>query len=317
MLKTKDEAVTRSGVGVIVGRFQVSELTQGHKELIDSVFNRHQKVICVIGLSPLRTTKNNPLDFESRRKMLNEQYSNLHVIYLNDNPSDKEWSKKLDNLISNNIPPETSSVYLYGSRDSFIKSYFGRFETKELIQSSYISGSNVRKDLAYASEDSASFRRGVIYATQNQYDTAFPAVDVAIMHNNGSQLNVLLGKKDNEKRYCFIGGFSDPRISYPNGNFFEENAKREAKEETGLDIDNLEYIDNFLVDDWRYRNEKSKIVSILFKANYTTGTPEPNDDISELKWFNIRNFINSDFMENNLINTHHPLMKALMKSVAI
>jgi hypothetical protein len=54
MLRTKDEIVEREGVGVIVGRFQVSELTEGHRTLFNTVIERHLKTVCVIGLSPLR-----------------------------------------------------------------------------------------------------------------------------------------------------------------------------------------------------------------------------------------------------------------------
>ena len=138
MLKTAAENHTIDGVGVIVGRFQVSELTEGHKELIQSVIDRHKHTVCVVGLSQIKATKNNPLDFESRRKMLHEEFPDLTIVYIKDTKDDKQWSKNLDEVISTHVPP-TSKVSLYGSRDSFISYYTGKYDTIELIQESYVS----------------------------------------------------------------------------------------------------------------------------------------------------------------------------------
>jgi bifunctional NMN adenylyltransferase/nudix hydrolase len=59
-------------VGVIVGRFQVPELHDAHKDLIETVCDKHDKVIIFLGLSPLMVTRENPLDFESRKQMILE-----------------------------------------------------------------------------------------------------------------------------------------------------------------------------------------------------------------------------------------------------
>ena len=53
-------------VGVIVGRFQVNELHAAHRELIDTVIGNHKKVLIFLGLSPVRVTRHNPLDFTSK-----------------------------------------------------------------------------------------------------------------------------------------------------------------------------------------------------------------------------------------------------------
>jgi bifunctional NMN adenylyltransferase/nudix hydrolase len=314
MLKSKDEIVERDGVGVIVGRFQVSELTEGHRMLFDSVIARHLKTVCVIGLSPLRATKQNPLDFEARRRMLSEEYPDLHIVYAGDQPEDDAWSRKLDRTISSAVPPE-SVVTLYGSRDSFIKYYSGRYNTKELEQESFTSGSRDRTNVAHAAVNGKDFRKGVIWATQNQYDTAFTAVDAAILRpsidSGGTQ--ILLGRKENETKYRFIGGFIDPRFDTGAGDFMEQNAKREVQEETGIETDDYKYIGSFIVDDWRYRSEKSKIASMFFKCTYVFGTPKPDDDIHELRWFNLHHFTNEDFLADNLVETHNALMRRLLE----
>jgi bifunctional NMN adenylyltransferase/nudix hydrolase len=64
-----------------------------------------------------------------------------------------------------------------------------------------------------------------------------------------------------------------------------------------------------LVDDWRYKGERNKIVTSLFTASYIFGNPQPDDDISELRWFNI----SSDIM-NEIVEEHKPLMAVLLKN---
>lgn len=57
-------------IGVIVGRFQVNELHPGHLELINDVTARHKRMIVFLGVAPVLVTRNNPLDFITRKEML-------------------------------------------------------------------------------------------------------------------------------------------------------------------------------------------------------------------------------------------------------
>lgn len=69
-----------------------------------------------------------------------------------------------------------------------------------------------------------------------------------------------------------------------------ETAKREAKEEAGLDIDNFELIS--VADEMRYINSDDKhYVNIGIKGEYKGGEPkilEP-DKCKEWKWFSLDN----------------------------
>lgn len=320
MLKTMEEVVEKKDVGVLVGRFQVSSLTKGHCDLFDSVINRHQKVLCIIGLSAIKATKSNPLDFEARRRMIQELYPNIQIFYIKDHPSNDIWSRNLDTLISEHLPPGVK-VTLYGSRDSFISYYKGRFITKELQQESYTSGTKDRTNISFTAGDSEDFRKGVIWATQNQYDTAFCTVDIAIINKDviGGGPQILLGRKENESKYRFIGGFIDPHCGENNlgDDVFQSNARREAYEETGhgIEIGNMEYVGSYFVDDWRYRSEKSKIITTLYYSFFLWGRPVPSDDIYELKWFPLGHFINEFYMSDNLEPVHHKLMSELLKKM--
>jgi nicotinamide mononucleotide adenylyltransferase len=55
-------------VGVLIGRFQVPELTEGHKKIIDYVQEHHSQVVILLGRPDgVRSTKRNPFDHPTRR----------------------------------------------------------------------------------------------------------------------------------------------------------------------------------------------------------------------------------------------------------
>lgn len=262
--------------GVIIGRFQVAELHDGHRQLIDQVMARHRKVVVLLGISPLANSINNPLDFESRKQMLCEAYPSLTVLYVKDVNDDALWSKNVDAVITDVLTP-TKTALLYGSRDSFIKHYSGRFNTYELPTHHVKSGTELRELIGQAPRASADFRAGVIWASRNRWPTSFQTVDVAIFNKDYTQM--LLGQKANEPGWRLIGGFADP-----NSPSLEDDARREVMEETGIKIDSVDYVGSYQIDDWRYSNEPDCIKTALFIAT-TDETGEAADDIARVCWF--------------------------------
>jgi len=246
--------------------------------------------------------------------MLHEEFPDLTIVYIKDTKNDKQWSKNLDEVISTHVPP-TSKITLYGSRDSFISYYTGKYNTMELIQESYVSGTEDRINNSYSVSDSKDFRKGVIWATQNQYDSCFPTVDIAIVDrdriaNKGCD-RLLLARKSYETKYRFVGGFVEPNNVISPNNYLEQAARRELSEETHLETSKFDYVGSFLVDDWRYKAETSKIVTTLFKTNYVFGRPTPDDDIVELKWFNLEK---DSKLFDNIVDEHKPLLNEFLRS---
>lgn len=265
--------------GVIVGRFQVAELHPGHRDLIDRVCDRHRKVVILLGVSPVANTANNPLDFESRKSMILQVYPQVTVLYVKDTHDDALWTKAVDGIIGDILTP-TQSALLYGSRDSFIKHYEGRWPTYELP--AYVpeqSGTAIRAEIGRESRNSLDWRAGVIWASRNRYPTVFTTVDIAVFRPNYEQ--VLLGHKPGEEGWRFIGGFTDPS-SYD----FETDAQREVMEETGIHLRNLIFLRSFKVDDWRYAGEVDCIKTLLFAAT-TKEEAVAADDIDSVRWFSI------------------------------
>lgn len=283
-------------IGVIIGRFQVHELHHAHLTLIESVQKRHKRVILFLGISPVLCTRNNPLDYETRVRMIREKFPEISIMPMKDRNNDFIWSTEIDLRIKEVFP--MGSVVLYGGRDSFISHYKGKFDTLELEQEVFVSGTEVRKSVSEEIRSDVNFRAGVIYASHNQYPKVFPTVDIVVIKDN----KFILGRKPGESKYRFVGGFVDP-----SDNSFEEAAKREMQEELGkIEVSDMEYISSRKIDDWRYRKEIDSITTTFFVCTYLYGSIKPADDIEEARWFNIEDFVMSpeesykDWKCNNL-----------------
>lgn len=288
----------KSDIGVIIGRFQVPRLHEGHTQLIDTVISSHKRVIVVLGVAHSKCSFNNPYDLGCRKTMFGEQYPELTILYIKNMQSDKAWSRKLDELIEDEVAPG-STVTLYGSRDSFIKAYHGRYSTVELRQKSFVSGTAERKALAHSGNKNYDFRRGLGFGVANQYPGPEMTIDVAIIDESKHQ--ILLGRKKDEEGWRIIGGFVQ------NEETMEDCVIREAKEETGLELSYPKYVKSYVSTDWRKAGERDKILTALFTATIVKGTPEPDDDIHELQWFDL----NEDLLKT-VISNHKEMVEEVL-----
>lgn len=286
--------IKTTDIGVIVGRFQTNDLHEGHREIIQQVIDNHDKVIILLGISQAINTKRNPLDFITRKAMIEETFPSgiSAILPLLDKYSDLVWSKQIDNKVREVFP--SGSVTLYGSRDSCLFYYLGEFKTIELKPTVYSSATSIREKIAKKTIRSSDFRAGVIYSVYSSYPTVFPTVDLIITKGD----DILLGMKEEENKWRFIGGFVDT-----NDESLEAAAKREGFEETGLELANFTYLGSLKINDWRYKNIPDKnIMTSLFKCDFIFGTPTPQDDIYNLKWVNINDLINN--YQNILVGGH-------------
>jgi bifunctional NMN adenylyltransferase/nudix hydrolase len=293
-------------VGVIVGRFQVPGLHSSHLELLEYVASKHEKVVLLLGVSPVLGSKRNPLDFVTRKVMIEKSIVGKKIsaiLPLCDRSSDEVWSKELDEKVLEVFP--LGSKVIYGARDSFIPHYTGKFDTCELSTNRLESGTQYREGAASCVLASKEFRAGAIYATYNTYPTAYPVIDALILNENNE---IILGRKPNETKWRFIGGFVDPTDSS-----LEMAVKREVSEETGVEVGELAYLTSTLLDDWRYRSEPDRaVISSVFVCKYIYGDLTPMDDIVALEWIDL------DSLHENLgllISGHREIFERQFKNI--
>ena len=126
-------------IGVVVGRFQVANLTEGHKLLIKKAKKNFDKVIIVIGITKDgKLTSHDPLPYKARKKMveefLDEQYKEWRenedfiISKIRDVGNYPVWVENLDCLIDalllvSGLKENTKNVIIYGSRKSVAEKY--------------------------------------------------------------------------------------------------------------------------------------------------------------------------------------------------
>lgn len=289
--------MAKTTIGVVVGRFQVPVLSQGHKDLLNSVMEMSDRLVILLGVSTLDgRTRENPLTF-SQRAPLFDEYPGTTILPIFNQVDDKTWSKSLDSLISDLFADST--ITLFGGRDSFASAYSGKFPVKTLAfsASAAIEGRQIRSAIKEARDQ--GFLRGQIYSLSYQYPKTYPTVDIAVIRDT----KLLLIQRTDTSQWTLPGGFVDPTDSS-----LEAAAKRELSEEMGLTgSGRAEYVGSTLIDDWRYRGTRDKIMTSLFVINYTFGSPTPNPlEVQDYKWVKVLEAL-------KIIAPHHdPLIRLLI-----
>jgi bifunctional NMN adenylyltransferase/nudix hydrolase len=291
-------------VGVIIGRFQVPSLHDGHREVLDFVQSRHNKVLVVLGMTGHeQSTQNNPLDHIARKYMLEEEYPDFEYFYIQDQPSDHNWSHFLDRIVKGHLTASQGAI-LYGSRDSFLPHYDGRYKTMELETDNPISGTEIRREVKRSRpKNSKQWREGVVYGAFDRFPVNYVTVDIGILNEDGTE--ILLGQKENEDLWRLPGGFTD--ATSPS---LEHDAAREAREETRLEVGSPEYVGSFRINDWRYRSEVDKIMTTLFITKKMFGTAQGDDDLPTVRWFKLEDLTGEGI--NIVMPGHRKLVEAIL-----
>ncbi|MCW3462549.1 NUDIX domain-containing protein [Chitinophaga nivalis] len=293
--------------GVIIARFQTPSLHEGHLEIIRQVQQKHNRVLIILGVSPVRGSRKNPLDFYTRERMIKQLFPEIIVLPLSDQKSDQVWSQKLDELLHTNFPHET--FVLYGSRDSFMDTYSGRYTTASLAPVKDYNATALREAVSDKVFDTEEFRAGIIYNTYNLFPAVYATVDIALFRNDKQEL--LLGRKPNETAWRLPGGFSDPTDDN-----YEAAAARELQEECGaVTTGPMTYVTSLRVNDWRYRTETNKIITTLFSTDLLEGTPAAGDDLADIQWITVKD-IPELIRQGNIVDTHIPLLEKLSEKYA-
>jgi bifunctional NMN adenylyltransferase/nudix hydrolase len=297
-------------LGVVLGRFQLPDLHDGHKYLLNWGLDKYDVVIVALGTSSVLDSIRNPLDFETRCSMIDSYYKSfgatryMGCVKVMDQKLDDVWSIKLDEAIKKHFGPmfkAFNQIDLIGGKDNSLSYYSGSFSKVEIpvhVDHAHINATDIRNNIK-EHIDSTDFRKGIIYQINSEYPKVYATVDIAIFNETRDQ--ILLGRKPNETLFRFPGGFSDPTDES-----FEQAAKREAREEvSNIELGDFKYLGSMRIDDWRYRKEKNKIITSFFETKYLWGAPKASDDLAEVKWFKLTD------LKDNLVQEHVKLLKFL------
>lgn len=263
-------------VGIVVGRFQVSDLHSGHLALLTKANEENERLVVFLGISRSPPSEREPLDFRTREIMIHESFPSATVMPLIDNESNLSWSRMIDNL-THSAFPETEGT-IYGGRDSCLDFYLGNFEKKTIENIDLGSGTESRELDSRIYSYTPEFRHGSIHAINRLGDRSIMATDVALIRDD----TVLLGRKDGETLWRFPGG----KLDITDGSL-EGCSRRELQEEAGIFAEHMQYVASFRVNDWRFTmNPNVKIFTALYVAReMTQQTPKAGDDLVEVRWF--------------------------------
>lgn len=159
-------------VNVIVARFQVPELTEGHWHLINTTRDARPsaKLVIVLGTTE-RPNKRNPLTYEMRRDMVQDHvYVDLVLPHADCPGNDAQWSWNLDHLLR--LVFLGADIELYCGNDGFWPHYEGGFKVNRIADhTDFLRGTSVREEIGKTTLNCANFRQGVIWAVQNYCGT--------------------------------------------------------------------------------------------------------------------------------------------------
>ena len=268
----------------------------------------------IVVLGTAHKSRDNALNFETRKMMIEAIYPNAMFLDLADRKDDMVWTKNLDKLIASNVDAK-DEVTFYGGRDSFLSSYIGSdgtYKTEFIKTENGHSTTALREQCSKTPLASSEYRIGVISAEYQRYPITFSTVDIIVEKEIDGVLHILLGQKpaDAEKDvWVFPGGFIDKGDGTG-----RDAAKRELKEETSLDIapKMFNIFDQLEVPDWRYKDTEHSIFTTIYNVKITDGwqdyvannKEEAGDDLHAVKWVAVED------MEKNLSGVHAGIWKS-------
>lgn len=309
-------------VGIIVGRFESRRLTPGHVHLINTALLQNDEVVLFVGEGSVVNGMKYPIPYIWRQSMILSDNRvltagrRLTIRPIKDRGDNEAWCKALQEEVSNIVDVSNSILRCYGSRDSTFLSAFAEagveVEQVQILPLQQFSASEEREQISKqfpsGRESDDQVREGMIMAAYSRYAEVKSTVDIIILDRDENRtLGVWLGRKKEQKLFRLIGGYTDP-----DSNCDEEDAIREAEEETNLIVDDLEYVGNTKVDDYRYRGERDKIRTRLFVGKVVGSTnnegPRAKDDIEEIKFVTM-----DEFWKEELVPEHMVLKEMLDK----
>lgn len=292
---------TERSIGIIPARFHTPDLHDGHRFLIAEVCKRHKDVLIVLGVSPGRLNDRNTFPFEMRAMMLRHAFPNrmFTIIPGMSLPASNDVRSRFFDERVEELFPQRDAV-IYGSRESFIHRYTGRFPLQEIETIYKGSATEIRKNIPLI--HSSEFRQGYGRAIMDLEPMAYQSVDVAVV-DHGRRRVILVGKA-HESGWRFPGSF----LKIQEDDDFESAARRTLKKELPTIVAaEPRALQSKRIMDWRYKGTRDGILTMLMVTDYVSGDSTPGNGVERAQWFRFEN------IPHSLVPEHAPLGEILVQ----
>lgn len=289
---------------VVLAYFQNINLTLQDKTYLQSIKRHHGAMMAILDVKRGACTAEQPLRPNQRQDILrgHKNLFNAGVaehLHIRDN---ERWSMLLDELIDKSTPVGTTHVELFAA-NSLADKYVGKYT---LTRMDDIPGlTDVSKPVPVNPDVTNDFRQGIMYAEQRRFPVVYSTVDIGLIDETCEY--VLLGRKLNEKKWRFPGGFVDPTDNSKESAWHRELSEEIPAGVTSF-ISDVEYVCSTIVPDSRYPG-RDKIMTTMFAAiaNLDVANLQAGDDLVEVQMFRI----NSELFDI-MTEDHHPVLKSFL-----
>lgn len=271
--------------GFFLGRFQ--PFHTGHYEAINCVLKEVEVLVIGVGSSNKGYTKENPYTFEERKKMIERSLNEgekCEILGIRDFNNIKEWTKYVKTVVDQKWVVYTGNPI---TRKLFEKE---KYTVRSIKHKNSLSGRALREMMYTGDEWKKHVPKGTLETlleikgverlreiTNTRFESPVLAVDTIIEVEEGVIL-VKRAKEPFKDKYAIPGGHVE-------GNETVEGAAvREAKEETGLDIEIKKILGVYSEP---RRDPRGHYVSVVYICKKLGGELRAASDAKEAKIFSI------------------------------
>jgi len=292
---------------VVLGYFQNINLTKQDISYLQALRPENGTMMAILDVKRGACTAEQPLRPNQRQDILRGHKNIFDAgvsehLHIRDN---ERWSALLDETIDGAMPQDATHIAFFAATDLAHK-YVGKYT---VVSMDDIPGlTDVSNPVPVKPSMSNDFRQGIMYSEQRRFPMVYSTVDIGLIDETCRF--VLLGRKQNEKKWRFPGGFVDPT-----DNSKESAWHRELSEEVlgGVEnfISDVEYVCSNIVPDCRYPG-RDKIMTTMFAAivGFKVEDLKAGDDLVEVQLFRIGQELFDEMTED-----HHPSLKSFLEWV--
>lgn len=292
---------------VVLAYFQNINLTKQDITYLNSLRPENGEMMAILDVKRGACTAEQPLRPNQRQDILRGHRRIFDAgvqehLHIRDN---ERWSLLLDETIEKNFPVGTTHIQFYAA-NALADKYVGKYQVTRMED---IPGlTDVSAPVSVKPSTSNEFRQGIMYAEQRRFPMVYSTVDIGLIDDRCKY--VLLGRKPNEKKWRFPGGFVDPTDESKEVAWFRELSE-EVPEGVPSFISELEYVCSNLVPDCRYPG-RDKIMTTMFAAmvDFDIQALKAGDDLVEVQLFEI-----NDSLYDIMTEDHHPSLKSFIRWV--